>query len=48
MWEESIYLGKDCFLTLEEAKVKADEMKNKKMSSLHKQIKKLERLNFGA
>ena len=38
--------GKDWHRSLESAKTKAEEMRNKKIASLKKQIDKLERLEF--
>lgn len=37
----------DIFINYEEAVQKADELRNEKIESLKKQIKRLEKLNFG-
>jgi hypothetical protein len=43
----SVYhLGKDCFLTESEAKELAKIMRDKKIKSLEKQIKKLKQMEF--
>ncbi|MCM1031592.1 MAG: hypothetical protein NC410_09170 [Oscillibacter sp.] len=39
-------IGKDVFFTLEEAKVRAEKIRLKKIDSLKKQIKKLEKMTF--
>lgn len=39
-------IGKEAFYTLEEAVKKAEEMRNKKIASLRKQIEKLEKMEF--
>lgn len=40
-WWSTFKLGRDIFRTREEAVAKADELRKKKIASLHKQIKKL-------
>jgi hypothetical protein len=40
------HLGKDCFLTESEAKELAKIMRDKKIKSLEKQIKKLKQMEF--
>lgn len=40
------YIGKDAFLDKTEALKKAEDMRRKKIASLHKQIEKLENLSF--
>ena len=39
-------LGREIFRTREEAVAKADELRKKKIASLHKQIKKLSEMEF--
>lgn len=36
------YIGKDAFLTLEEAIIEAEDMRRRKIASLRKQIEKIE------
>ena len=40
-WWSTFKLGREIFRTREEAVAKADELRKKKIASLHKQIKKL-------
>lgn len=40
------YLGKDVFHTYEEAKIVAEQMRDKKIESVKKQLKKLEKMTF--
>lgn len=40
------YIGKDAFLSKEDAIKKAEEMRKKKITSLRKQIEKLEKMKF--
>lgn len=39
-------LEQDCFLTLADALIKAEEMRTKKINSLNHQLKKLQKLKF--
>lgn len=41
-----LYIGKDAFLSKEYAIKKAEEMRKKKITSLRKQIEKLEKMKF--
>lgn len=45
-WWSSFKLGREIFRTREEAVAKADELRKKKIASLHKQIKKLGEMVF--
>ena len=45
-WWSSFNLGREIFRTREEAVAKADELRKKKIASLHKQIKKLGEMVF--
>ena len=45
-WWSSFKLGREIFRTREEAVAKADELRKKKIASLHKQIKKLSEMVF--
>lgn len=40
------YIGKDAFLSKEDATKKAEDMRKKKISSLKKQLEKLEKMKF--
>jgi len=41
-----ITIGKDCFLTLEEAQADAEKQRKRKLSSLKKQIERINALKF--
>jgi len=41
-----LYLGKEAFLTQEEAKQDAEKRRARKIASLQKQISRIEKLNF--
>ena len=45
-WWLTFKLGRDIFRTREEAVARANEMRKKKIASLHKQIKKLSEMVF--
>lgn len=45
-WWSSYKLGRDIFRSREEAVAKADELRKKKIVSLHRQIKKLSEMDF--
>ena len=45
-WWSTFKIGREIFRTREEAVAKADELRKKKIASLHKQIKKLSEMVF--
>ena len=45
-WWSTFKLGREIFRTREEAVAKADELRKKRIASLHKQIKKLSEMEF--